>query len=98
MKAKLKNLLTGKSVSVRSTTDSPDSSYGLECWVDSKGNSYGQIQFGAPLGFALSDVMISETDLAGRVLLPCWGGGGAAIAPGQKMSGQSPGDQPGLFC
>jgi hypothetical protein len=64
MKAKLKNLLTDKSVSVRSTTDSPDSSYGLECWVDSKGISYGQIQFGAPLGFALSDVMISETDLA----------------------------------
>lgn len=53
MKAKLKNLLTGKIIDVYSTTDSVDSSYGLECWVDKKGNSYGQCQFGAPLGFEL---------------------------------------------
>ena len=53
MKAKLKNLLTGKVVVVHSTTDSPDSSYGFECWVDAKGNSYGQCQFGAPFGFEL---------------------------------------------
>ena len=53
MKAKLKNLLTGEIIDVYSTTDSVDSSYGLECWVDGKGNSYGQCQFGAPTGFEL---------------------------------------------
>lgn len=53
MKAILRNLMTGKRVVVHSTTDSPDSSYGLECWVDSKGQSYGQCQFGAPFGYAL---------------------------------------------
>ncbi len=53
MKAKIKNLLTGEIIDVHSTTDSVDSSYGLECWVDKKGNSYGQCQFGAPLGFEL---------------------------------------------
>ena len=56
MKAKLKNLLTGKVISVKSTTDSPDLSYGLECWVDSKGNSYGQCQFGAPFGYELVEI------------------------------------------
>lgn len=53
MKAKLRNLLTGKTVVVHSTTDSVDSSYGFECWVDGKGRSYGQCQFGAPLGYEL---------------------------------------------
>ena len=33
-----------------------DSSYGLQCWEDDDGNSYGQIQFGAPFGFAVVDV------------------------------------------
>ena len=56
MKAKLENLLTGKIVDVHSTTDSPDSSYGLECWVDDDNISYGQCQFGAPLGFELIPV------------------------------------------
>ena len=51
MKAKLKNLLTGEVVDVHSTTDSVDSSYGFECWVDDNGQSYGQCQFGAPFGF-----------------------------------------------
>lgn len=53
MKAKLKNLLTGETVDVHSTTDSVDSSYGFECWVDDDNNSYGQCQFGAPFGFEL---------------------------------------------
>lgn len=53
MQARLRNVLTGKVVAVHSTTDSPDSSYGLECWVDRQGNSYGQCQFGAPFGFEL---------------------------------------------
>jgi len=55
MKAKLKNLLTGEIVDVHSTTDSPDSSYGFECWVDDNLQSYGQCQFGAPLGFELME-------------------------------------------
>lgn len=50
-KARLKNVLTGDIVNVHATTDSVDSSYGLECWVDDDGNSYGQCQFGAPFGF-----------------------------------------------
>lgn len=53
MRAKMKNLLTGNIFGVHSTTDSIDSSYGLECWVDDEGNSYGQCQFGAPIGFEL---------------------------------------------
>lgn len=67
MQAKLKNLITGKTITVHSTTDSPDSSYGLECWVDNAGNSYGQIQFGSPLGFQLSNPLISETELAKKL-------------------------------
>jgi len=55
-KAKLKNILNGNVVDVYSTTDSPDSSYGLECWVDNDGNSYGQCQFGAPFGFEIFDI------------------------------------------
>ena len=53
MRGKLKNLLTGDVIDVYATTDSPDSSYGLACWVDEEGKSYGQVQFGAPFGFAL---------------------------------------------
>jgi len=56
MEAQLRNLLTGEIVDVYSTTDSADSSYGLECWVDDDGQSYGQCQFGAPLGFELLNV------------------------------------------
>ena len=55
MRAKLRNLLTDQVVEVHSTTDSPDSSYGFECWVDDEGNSYGQCQFGAPFGFELAE-------------------------------------------
>jgi hypothetical protein len=51
VKIKLLNLLTREIVAVRPSTDSPDSSYGLPCWIDDKGNSYGQCQFGAPLGY-----------------------------------------------
>ena len=51
--AMLKNLVTGEVIAVHATTDSPDSSYGFECWVDDDGVSYGQCQFGAPFGFVL---------------------------------------------
>lgn len=60
LKGKLKNLLSGKIINVRATTDSIDSSYGMECWVDKDGNSYGQVQFGAPFGFEL--VSVTETN------------------------------------
>lgn len=56
MKAKLENLTTGEIVEVHSTTDSPDSSYGLECWVDAQGRSYGQCQFMAPFGYRLVEI------------------------------------------
>lgn len=32
-----------KTVRVHATTESTDSSYGLPVWVDSKGNSFGQV-------------------------------------------------------
>ena len=51
MTATLRNLLTGEIIVVHATSDSVDSSYGLECWVDGDGNSYGQCQFGVPFGF-----------------------------------------------
>jgi hypothetical protein len=51
--ATLENLLTGERIDVVSSTNSIDSSYGLPCWVDNKGHSYGQIQFGAPFGYVL---------------------------------------------
>ncbi len=60
MKAKLRNLLTNEVVDVHSTTDSPDSSYGFECWVDEAGIFYGQCQFGAPFGFEL--IELTEED------------------------------------
>ena len=60
MEAKLKNLVTGKIINVHSTTDSVDSSYGFECWVDDDQNSYGQCQFGAPLGFELLEIKDAE--------------------------------------
>jgi len=38
-----------ESVEVVSSTDTPDSSYGLQHWVDKNGNSYGQIDLINPL-------------------------------------------------
>ena len=49
----LRNLLTGERIEVHPSTDSPDSSYGLPAWVDEQGQSYGQVQFGAPFGFEI---------------------------------------------
>jgi hypothetical protein len=53
MNATLTNVFTGKKVEVHSTTDSIDSSYSFESWVDDDGNSYGQCQFGAPFGYEI---------------------------------------------
>ena len=57
MKAKLRNILTDEIIEVHSTTDLPDSSYGLAGWVDDNGESYGQCQFGAPFGFELVEIL-----------------------------------------
>lgn len=58
--AKIQNLLTGDVIQVHATTESPDSSYGLPAWVDDENNSYGQVQFGAPFGFALVETWEDE--------------------------------------
>jgi dTDP-D-glucose 4,6-dehydratase len=59
---RIRNFLTGKVVRVYPSTDSVDSSYGLECWVDRAGNSYGQCQFGIPFGFT---PVLSGNDVTG---------------------------------
>ena len=61
--AKLKNILTGEIVAVHATTDSPDSSYGILCWVDDDGVSYGQVPYGPPMGFELFDVIEDEAHI-----------------------------------
>jgi len=43
----LKNLLTGKTIQVKATTDHSASSYGQPVWVDDQGESYGTV--GMPL-------------------------------------------------
>lgn len=60
MRAKLRNIITGKIVKVHATADSIDSSYGMLCWVDDEGRSYGQCQFGAPLGFEIIEIEEKE--------------------------------------
>lgn len=60
MEARLRNIMTNEIIVVHSTTDSPDSSYGLEAWVDDDGQSYGQCQFGAPFGFELIELVEDE--------------------------------------
>lgn len=56
--AKLRNIGTGETIKVYATIDSPDSSYGIPVWVDVKGQSYGQVPYGPPLGFEI----VEETD------------------------------------
>lgn len=53
MKAKIKNLLNGKIVTVEKTTNHPMSSYNQEVWVDKDGNCYGQCNLGVPVGYEL---------------------------------------------
>lgn len=71
---KLKNILTGDIVDVYATTESPDSSYGLQAWMDKDGNSYGQIQFVAPMGYELIECSVdpetfANTEFFGRIAL-----------------------------
>jgi len=39
---KVRNMITGKIITVWPSTDHPDSSYGMPVWVDKDNNSYGQ--------------------------------------------------------
>ena len=48
---KLKNLMTGEVVIVRSTTDHSTSSYGQPVWVDADGKSYGIVSDVPPIGY-----------------------------------------------
>ena len=41
-KITIRNLLTGKIITVWPSTDHPDSSYGMPVWIDKDNNSYGQ--------------------------------------------------------
>jgi len=68
MKAVLKNLMTGEEIPVSATTETPDSSYGIPCWVDEEGNSYGQIIFGAPLGFEIVSLVLEDPSEAASIL------------------------------
>ena len=43
MTARLTNIINGASVIVTSTTDHPDSHYGLAVWVDKDGIAYCQV-------------------------------------------------------
>ena len=51
-KMKIRNMITGKVITVWSSTDHPDSSYGIPQWVDGDNNSYGQCDiWPVPFGF-----------------------------------------------
>lgn len=43
MKAIIRNKITNKTVQVKSTTEHPDSSYGIPVWVDDENNAYFQV-------------------------------------------------------
>jgi len=43
-KRKIKNLLTGKIITVWKSTNHPNSSYGIPVWVDKDNNDYGQAE------------------------------------------------------
>ena len=43
MKAIIRNKITNKTVEVKSTTEHPDSSYGIPVWVDDENNAYFQV-------------------------------------------------------
>lgn len=51
-KMKIRNVITGKVITVWPSTEHPDSSYGIPVWVDKDGNGYGQtIHWEVPFGF-----------------------------------------------
>ena len=48
-------------VRVHTTTEHPDSSYGIPVWVDAEGNSYGQTIHPAPLGWTVVPDVSNES-------------------------------------
>jgi TusA-related sulfurtransferase len=48
-KRKIRNLTTGKVITVWQSTDHPNSSYGIPVWVDYKNRDYGQVN--TPIGY-----------------------------------------------
>lgn len=44
-RARIRSAIAEDWVEVASTANSPDSSYGLQCWVAQDGTSYGQISW-----------------------------------------------------
>jgi hypothetical protein len=97
MKGKLKNLLSGRIIDVHSTSDNPDSSYGLECWVDAEGNSYGQCQFINPLGYQLIECDTPIEEFANTSYFAALLGrkGGSSKSPAKKLSSAENGKKGG---
>lgn len=60
LKAILEDLQTGERIEVFASTETPDSSYGLAVWIDSKRNTYGQVIFGDPPGYRIFKQWKSE--------------------------------------
>lgn len=52
-KQKIRNIATGKVVTVTATTNHPSSSYNQAVWVDKDGIAYGQCNLGLPFGYEL---------------------------------------------
>ena len=49
---RIKNLITGKIITIWPSTNHPDSSYGMPQWVDYKNRSYGQCDiWEVPFGY-----------------------------------------------
>lgn len=67
MRAKLRNILTGQVVDVRSTTEHPDSSYGKPVWVDADDVAYGQVDLPMPL-YEVMDVEVYDREEIGIVI------------------------------
>lgn len=65
-KQKIRNITTGKVVTVTATTNHPSSSYNQAVWVDKDNVAYGQCNLGLPFGYE----MVVE-----RNILAKWGSG-----------------------
>lgn len=59
MIARVRNIITGEVVDVRSTTEHPDSSYGNPVWVDADNVAYGQVDLPMPL-YEVMDVEVYD--------------------------------------
>ena len=67
MKAIIKNKLDGNIVSVTSTTEHPDSSYGQAVWVDDNNNSYCVVGMEAPM-YEVVKATIEDRETLGQML------------------------------